>query len=50
MLARRLGYLSVKDAASEVAQITKMSRKTLYGIAVRLQHEKDGGDEEDETG
>ena len=44
MLAGRLSYLSVKDAASEVAQITKIPRKTLYGIAVRLQHEKDGGE------
>ena len=51
MIARRLCYLSVRDAASEVAQITKIPRKALYGLAVRLQHEKDGGgDEEDETG
>ena len=41
MLARRLGHLSVKDAASEVAQITKIPRKTIYGIAVRLQRELD---------
>ena len=37
MLAERLSHLSVKDAASEVAQITKIPRKTLYGMAVRLQ-------------
>ena len=37
MLAGRLRSLSVKDAATEVAQITKIPRKTLYGMAVRLQ-------------
>ena len=41
MLAGRLSHLSVKDAAREVAQITKTPRKTLYDIAVRLQHKKD---------
>ena len=42
MLAGRLSHLSVKDAASEVAQITQIPRKILYDIAVRLMHEKDG--------
>mgnify|MGYP001412718791 CR=1 FL=1 len=48
MLAGRLGHLSVKDAASEVAQITKMPRKTLYNMAVRLQRELDGENEDDD--
>ena len=48
MLAGRLGHLSVKDAASEVAQITKLSRKTLYGMALRIQRELDGEREDDD--
>ena len=48
MLAGRLSHLSVKDAASEVAQITQIPRKILYDIAVRLMHEKDGGNQDEE--
>lgn len=48
MLAGRLGHLSVKDAASEVAQITKLSRKTLYGMALQIQRELDGEREDDD--
>ncbi len=48
MLAERLSHLSVKDAASEVAQITKIPRKTLYGMAVRLQHELYWENEDDD--
>jgi len=45
MLAGLLGRLSVKDAAAEVAEITKIPRKTLYEMAVRLQNElKDDDD------
>ena len=48
MLVGRLSNLSVRDAASEVAQITKVPRKTLYRTAVRLKHELDGLNEDDE--
>ena len=46
MLAGLLGRLSVKDAAAEVAQITKLPRKTLYDMALRLQKELDEDDED----
>ena len=39
MLAERLGRLSVKDASIEVAKLTKVPRKILYEMAVRLQQE-----------
>ena len=48
MLIGRLGHLSVKDAASEVAKITKIPRKIIYSMGVRLQHELERENDDDD--